>query len=165
MSEGLESPHCGLFFLLFQTPCVRNMETEEQLLNIITPLLDGMGLSIVEMTTGRHRGDIKINLVLYKDGGISLEDLTSAQKILRPRLELDYERERLSIEISSPGLSRTIKSPREYGIFTGRRFRLLLEEQWIEGILKEAGEEKLLFDSDNQIMEIPIHGIRKAKLV
>jgi len=141
------------------------METEEEIQSIITPLLDGMGFSIVEFSLGRHRGDIRLNLVLYKDGGISLDDLTSAQKILRPRLELEYDRENLSIEISSPGLSRLIKSPREYVIFTGRRFRLLMEDEWIEGILKEAGEESIVFETDKETVEIPINGIRKAKLV
>jgi len=141
------------------------METEEQISSIISPLLDSMGFSIVEFSLGRHRGDIKLNLVLYKNGGISLDDLTAAQKILRPRLELEYDRENLSIEISSPGLSRLIKSPREYGIFTGRRFRLLIEEEWIEGTLKEAGDENIVFETENETAVIPINGIRKAKLV
>ncbi|MCD6343846.1 MAG: hypothetical protein J7L76_08665 [Spirochaetaceae bacterium] len=141
------------------------METEEQVKNIISPLLDGMGLSLVEISIGRQRGDVKVNLVLYKEGGISLDHLTAAQKVLRPRLELEYDRENLSIEISSPGLSRVIKSPQEYSIFTGRQFRLLLDEEWIDCILKEAGDDNILIEIDKKITEIPIHNIRKAKLV
>jgi len=141
------------------------METEDRIHSIISPLLDSMGFSIVEYSLGRHKGDIRLNLVLYKEGGISLDDLTAAQKILRPRLELEYDRENLSIEISSPGISRLIKSPREYQIFTGRKFRLLIEDEWIEGTLKKAGEEHIVFETDSESAEIPINGIRKAKLV
>jgi len=141
------------------------MEIEEQIQSIITPLLNGMRLSIVEFSLSRHRGDTKLSLVLYKDGGISLDDLTAAQRILRPRLELDFDRENLSIEISSPGLSRVIKSPQEYDIFTGRRFRLLIDEEWIEGILTEKKDDTIIFNIDEENSEIPIHRIRKAKLV
>ena len=140
------------------------METEQQLEDIITPLLDGMGLSIVEISIGRHRGDMKVNLVLYKDGGISLENLTAAQKVLRPRLELEYDRENLSMEISSPGLSRVIKSPREYLIFKGRDFRLLLDEEWIEGSLQESKDDTITLKMEKEIIDIPISRIRKAKL-
>ena len=97
------------------------METDKELENIILPLLEGLGLSLVEISIGRHKGDVKINLVLYKEVGIGLDDLTKAQKVLRPRLELEFDREELSMEISSPGMSRVIKSPREYRIFIGRR--------------------------------------------
>ncbi len=141
------------------------METEDQVKNIITPLLDGMELSLVEISIGRQRGNVKVNLVLYKEGGISLDHLTRAQKVLRPRLELEYDRENLSIEISSPGLSRVIKSPQEYSLFTGRQFRLLLDEEWVDCTLKEAGEENLKVEIEKKITEIPIRNIRKAKLV
>ncbi|RKX71628.1 MAG: hypothetical protein DRP60_14815 [Spirochaetes bacterium] len=141
------------------------METDEQVKNIISPLLDGMELSLVEISIGRQRGNVKVNLVLYKEGGISLDHLTRAQKVLRPRLELEYDRENLSLEISSPGISRVIKSPHEYSIFIGRQFRLLLDEEWVDCILKETGVDNIMVEIEKKITEIPIHDIKKAKLV
>jgi ribosome maturation factor RimP len=140
------------------------MSTENDLESIISPLLDGLSLSLVEMSIGRHRGDVKINLVLYKDNGIGLDDLTKAQKILRPRLELEFDRDNLSMEISSPGMSRLIKSPKEYRIFTGRKMRFLLDEEWIEGTLKSSNDEMVFIQIENEELEIPVKRIRKAKL-
>jgi ribosome maturation factor RimP len=140
------------------------MESENEIENIITPILDGMGLSLVEVSIGRHRGDIKVNLVLYKKDGISLDDLTKAQKTLRPRLELVYDRDNLSLEISSPGLARNIKHPREYGVFSGRKVKLLLDENWIEGTLNGFNNGLILVEIDNEILEIPVERVRKAKL-
>jgi ribosome maturation factor RimP len=140
------------------------MSTENDLESIISPLLDGLSLSLVEMSIGRHRGDVKINLVLYKDNGIGLDDLTKAQKILRPRLELEFDRDNLSMEISSPGMSRLIKSPKEYRIFTGRKMRFLLDEEWIEGTLTSSNDEMVFIQIENEELEIPVKRIRKAKL-
>ncbi len=140
------------------------METDNELEKIISPLLDGMGLSLVEISIGRHRGDIKVNLVLYKNEGISLDDLTKAQKILRPRLELEFDRGDLSMEISSPGMSRVIKSSREYPIFVGRKIRLLLDEEWIEGTLKGSDDDSISIETDSEELDILMKQIRKAKL-
>ncbi len=140
------------------------MDTDRKLEEIISPLLEEMDLSIVEISIGRHRGDVKVNLVLFKEGGISLEDLTKAQKVIRPRLELEFDREDLSMEISSPGMSRVIKNPREYKIFVGSRMRLLIDEEWIEGTLKGSGEGSISFESGKEVLDIPVNRIRKAKL-
>lgn len=140
------------------------MDSSDGLKNILKPLIEGMGLILVELSAGKHRGDIKLNLVLYKDGGISLDDLTSAQKTLRPRLELEYNRDKLSIEISSPGMSRVIKSPEEYSIFTGRGIRLLLGDDWINGTLSGADENEVILEHDGRETRYAIADIRKAKL-
>lgn len=140
------------------------MDSENELENIISPLLEGMGLSLVEISIGRHRGDIKVNLVLYKKEGIGLDDLTKAQKTLRPRLELEFDRENLSLEISSPGLSRNIKHNREYQVFVGRSIKLLIDDEWTEGILKGFENGIILLEIENKELEIPVAGVRKAKL-
>ncbi len=139
---------------------VDDTELEDSLKEVI----EGMGLSLVEMSVGRHRGDVKVNLVLYKAGGIGLDDLTEAQKTLRPRLELVFNREGLSVEISSPGTSRILKDSKEYGIFAGRRIKLLIDNDWIHGTIKSAGDEIVKLAVDDGIRDIPFSGIQKAKL-
>ncbi|MCG8453153.1 MAG: ribosome assembly cofactor RimP [Spirochaetales bacterium] len=131
----------------------------------LAPVLDGMGLALVEASIARHRGDVKVNLILYKEGGIGIQDLTKAQKVLRPRLELAFDREHLSVEISSPGTSRTIKDPREYEIFTGRRMKFLVGDDWQEGILKGSQGDHVLFERDSEEVSLSLESIRKAKLV
>ena len=140
------------------------MESTDGLRQIITPLLDGMGLSLVELSIGKHRGDTRLNLVLYKEGGISLDDLTRAQKVLRPRLELDYDRDSLSVEISSPGVSRNIKDISEYNIFRGRGIRLLIGEEWISGTLGGMDDGDVVLNQDGEVRRISPVDIRKAKL-
>ena len=141
------------------------MEADEALEKMLSGLVEGMGLSLVEMSIGRHRGDVKVNLVLYKEGGISLDDLTEAQKTLRPRLELDFDRDSLSVEISSPGLSRTLKDPREYRIFTGRRIRLLSGDDWVDGTLEKTDGKTVFLETDSGTREFAMTDIRKAKLI
>jgi len=140
------------------------MEPTEEIEKLIIPLLEGMNISLVECSIGRHRGDIKVNLVLYKKDGISLENLTEAQKVLRPRLELIYDRDKLSLEISSPGLSRTIKNINEYSIFSGRNIKVLVEENWYSGLLNGIKNNVVTLLIDGRETDFPVNNIRKARL-
>ena len=140
------------------------METDRDLETTLSGIIEGMGLSLVEASIGRHRGDVKVNLILYKAGGIGLDDLTAAQKTLRPRLELIFDRENLSVEISSPGTSRTLKDPQEYRIFEGRRIKVLVGDDWVHGTIHSTDGNTVSLETDAGMHDFPISGIRKAKL-
>ena len=140
------------------------MEATEEIEKSILPLLEGMEMSLVECSIGRHRGDIKVNLVLYKRNGISLENLTEAQKVIRPRLELIYDRDKLSLEISSPGLTRTLKNINEYNIFSGRKIKVLVEGDWYSGILNGIRDNVVTLVIDGRETDFPVNNIRKARL-
>lgn len=141
------------------------MEADRELKNAVTELVESMDLFLVEMSIGRHRGDVKINLVLYKDGGIGLDDLTEAQKTIRPRLELGFDRGGLSLEISSPGTSRTFKDSNEYKIFKGREVRLLIGDEWTQGTIESADDKAVNLQIDGGVHSFAISNVKKAKLV
>ena len=126
--------------------------------------LGALGLSLVEMSVGRRRGEVSVHVVLHKADGVSLDDLTGAQKVLRPRLELEYDRESLSLEISSPGTSRVFKDPREYGVFEGCRAKLLVGDDWRQGTLAGFDGTTVRLDTGGGVDEIPASDIRKGKL-
>jgi ribosome maturation factor RimP len=141
------------------------MAEDQELEETLSRIVEGLGLHLVEMSLGRHRGDVKVNLVLYKSGGIGLDDLTEAQKTIRPRLELEFDREGLSVEISSPGTTRILKRPDEYRIFAGREIKLLIDDDWSRGTIESADDKKIHLRTDDGIREIAIPDVRKAKLV
>ncbi|KGM44390.1 hypothetical protein JY97_01110 [Alkalispirochaeta odontotermitis] len=123
-----------------------------------------MAFVLVEMSIEHHKRGEKINLVLHKNEGINLDDLVQAQKVLRPRLEIEFNRENLIVEITSPGLTRAIKHPREYKIFRGKQMKLLHEGRWIHGMLKEANNLSVMIATETGELAIPIKQIKKAKL-
>jgi len=140
------------------------MRTNPKLEEIITEIIEKMEFILVEMSIEHRKGGVKINLVLHKDGGISLDDLSEAQKVLRPRLEIEFDRENLAVEIASPGLSRIMKHPREYKIFRGNQVKLLIEGRWIYGVLKEANDWNVVIATEGDELVIPIEQIKKARL-
>ncbi len=102
--------------------------------------------------------------MLHKTGGITLDDLERAQKVLKPRLELEYPKDTLSLEISSPGVYRKIKSNHEYSIFQGRSVKLLVEDDWIHGTIISTDDRLVKLKTRNGLKTIEFVDIRKGKL-
>ena len=140
------------------------MVDKSELEDICVKLTEAMGFSLVEMSIGRRRGEVRFSLVLYKTGGITLDDLTDAHRVLLPRLELEVPAKNLALEITSPGTSRRIKDPREYRIFIGRNIRLLIGEEWICGRLESYSGEQVSIAVGDETRSIDLHAVRKAKL-
>lgn len=90
-------------------------------------------------------------IVVYVDGdeGVSLEACTQISRILESILDQEpslggvYE-----LEVSSPGVSRPLKFPRQYLKHTGRTLMIeLLDGSKIEGKLINTGHESITIET------------------
>jgi ribosome maturation factor RimP len=83
-----------------------------------------------------------------------------------PRLEVVLDSRDISLEVSSPGISRTIKYFREFSIFQGRKIRLMEagENDWIEGTIVSADEQKMVLRGAAGERSYTREEITKAKI-
>lgn len=131
-------------------------------------IISKAGYLLVEWNLNRHKGDIKIQIVLYKEGGVGIQQCVEVHRLLAARLEMladpDVE---LYFEVSSPGLTRTLKADHEYSIFAGRQVRILLidENEWIKGKILRADDKNVVIDTGEGEETYSLALIRKAKLV
>ena len=141
-------------------------DIEKKILEDIEPLLEGMGIYVVEINVAVVKKIHIIRLVIFREGGVSLKDCETVHRIVQPRTELILDARDTSMEITSPGIDRKIKSSREYTIFRGKALKLLQdgENEWISGWIRNCTEENLILEKDEKELEIPLHTIRKAKL-
>jgi len=132
----------------------------------IQPLLEKMGFNMVELGQYKKAGRTHLQLVIYKAGGVTMDDCVQVHRMLFPRLEMSFEKDDIYLEISSPGLGRKIKSDREYPIFKGRTVALLLhnENEWLKGKLKDADDQGVILDTGTEERTVSYSSIQKGKL-
>jgi ribosome maturation factor RimP len=130
------------------------------------PLLSGMGFSLVELTIGRLSGSTRVNVVIYRKEGVGVDECAEVSSLLFPRLEAIDDLPDVSLEVSSPGIERGIRSPAEYEIFVGRGVRILAgtESEWIRGIIDRVEAGSLWLRSGRETRGFALSGIRKARL-
>jgi ribosome maturation factor RimP len=132
----------------------------------IQPVLTAMGFALVELSVGRRKGASHVVVVLHRPGGVGVDQCTEASRAIQPRLELVEGLEDATLEVSSPGIERTMKDPSEYGIFVGRGVQVLPAGggEWIGGVIEAFRDGTLVLRTAEGAREFPPGGVRKARL-
>ncbi len=132
----------------------------------IEPVLSGMGFALVDLSIGRLKGSTRVAVVVYRKEGVGIDECGEISRMILPRLQMVEGLADVSLEVSSPGIERTLKRPEEYQIFLGRGVRVLAdgETEWVGGIIEKVQEGTLALRSGSRVTEYRISSIRKARL-
>lgn len=134
---------------------------------ILSPVVEGLGFSIVELNAVNRQDGLHIALVIYSPAGVAVSDCERVHRLAQARMEVAGNIRDVYFEVSSPGINRNIKSADEFAVFTGRRIKILPaeESEWIAGTLVNAGSEGIEIEINKEAgKKIPYSLIRKAKL-
>lgn len=146
-------------------------ETLARLEELIQPYLLAQGVELIEVQfTQPRRGRATLRLFVDREGGITLGEITRVSRVVGELLDVhDLIGSSYTLEVSSPGLTRELKKPRDYERFTGRLVRLTTRGPWQgkqvhRGILKGLENEEVSLEEDNALVRIPLREIAKARL-
>ena len=70
-----------------------------------------------------------------------------------------------SLEISTPGVNRKFKSKREFKIFEGKKIKLMLDNDFEEGLILKAEEDSFVFKIGNEEIKVLYSDVKKARLL
>lgn len=151
-------------------------DTSTVVKGIAVPILDSMGLELVDIEFGRVGRDAVLRLFIDKDGGVTLDDCADVSRELS--LVLDVEEVislNYSLEVSSPGLDRPLKKQSDYDRFAGR----LIKVRTYEPLPDDKGNKRKTFLGkldglvegvvkmtlvEGQTASIPLERVAKANL-
>ena len=141
-------------------------DLEETIYNEIEGVVSGMGFSIVECNLGKSKQLNHISIVVFSKEGVGSNDCAAISRNIYPILEMIPGLHDIALQVSSPGINRKIKSPREYSIFKERGVRLLTDAgpDWIRGIIVDFKENILTLEQEQGSLKIELKNIRKARL-
>jgi ribosome maturation factor RimP len=139
---------------------------DDPLYDELVPVVEGCGLSLVELTVSRHRRSVRVRIVVFKTGGIGVADCSVVHRAIQGRLELAFPGSDLYIEVSSTGIDRTVKDASEFRFYIGQPVRCYLRDlsDWVGGVLESADSERLVLAGENGRLELEYRRIAKAKL-
>jgi len=140
--------------------------TSDALFNDLDPVIRGLGFCTVEVCSARRKGTLHVVLVIHKDDGVDVDDCADVYRAIYPRLEVLHHGVDIQLEVSSPGIYRQFKSPREFEIFAGLGVKVLLEgeSEWKKGVINDSADSSVTMDFGGVIEQINFADVRKAKL-
>jgi len=147
-------------------------DISEQIQQLLAPILESLGLSLWDLEFQKQGPKWLLRVYIDREAsGVTLNDCEVVSRDLSAALDVeDIIAHAYTLEVSSPGLDRTLTKPEHYVRFSGSAIKVKTYQQ-ING--QKVFHGKLL-GLDNGIvkveietgmtMEIPLHFIAKASL-
>jgi ribosome maturation factor RimP len=148
---------------------------EERVKALAEPILSSLGLELVEIMQWGGPGRALLRIYIDRPGGVTIEDCERASTYLGHALDVeDPIPFSYTLEVSSPGLDRPLKSLRDYQRAIGKRLRITLfrplgDQRTLTGLLLDAGDNRILVEGqsesgEGQRFEILLTDIQQARL-
>jgi len=143
---------------------------KEKIQKIIDDSARDLGYNIYKSSIYLKRGSSKISVKIDNDNKewISHEDCEKYSRELSNRLDREAVIPNYSIEISSPGFKRSLKTIKEYKRFTGAPVKVIYnlsgKKEVIKCRIKDAADEIVEFCIGDEIIKISLDKIIKSNL-
>jgi ribosome maturation factor RimP len=139
---------------------------------LLGDFLCARGMDLVEIICRYGRGELFLKMLVdYPSGGITLGECAALNReIIQMLEERHILEERYILEVSSPGLDRPLKSKSDFLRSKNKRVRVFLSDlingklEW-DGLIDTVKDESLYVKKGDELIEIPLCKINKAKPV
>ena len=146
------------------------MKAGADLLNLLEPELEAMGYELVALDV-RTGGKGLVRLYIDGPDGVNLEDCERVSHQVSGLLDVeDPIPGEYMLEVSSPGLDRPLRKAEHFQRFEGHEARVRLRvprdgRRRFKGVIKDAGQDGFVLESDEGSVRIALDEIDLARLV
>jgi len=128
---------------------------EQKTEKLLEPIAEAAGVRIYDVEYVKEGSDHYLRSYIDKDGGVDITDCEKVSRALSDALDAaDFIPEAYIMEVSSPGLGRTLKKDRHFEYCLGEEVELKLYKpvegkKDFEGILKAYDKDTVTVESDD----------------
>lgn len=153
----------------------KHQDYEQRTEALVLPILEKYQYELVDVEFVKEAGSWHLRVYVDKEGGITIDDLTVVNHELSDQMDReDFISESYILEVSSPGLLRPFKKPKDYIRNLGQdvELKLFSPVTWEEngekysdkefvGVLKSYKEEEetIVLAMDDREMEVQVKDI------
>ena len=142
----------------------------ERLIALIEPVLAQLGYELVELEYAAGRTSAVVRIFIDQPAGISVDDCERVSRDVAALLDVDDPiPTAYTLEVSSPGFDRLLRTPAHFERFVGERVFVELQapragRKRYTGILKGVSAAGVELEVDKQTVDVPFGEIAKARL-
>jgi ribosome maturation factor RimP len=137
---------------------------------MVDPILLNEGMELVDTEYRRESKGWILRLYLDKEGGITLDDCTRVSQEVERSLDVeDFIQTPYTLEVSSPGLTRPLKTEKDFMKYCHRLIKVktvdpIENRRQFKGRLLGVSENRIEIEVDGGIFQIPLSNVAKANL-
>ena len=149
---------------------MEHQEVIERVHRLVGPVFLSEGLELVEVEYRREARGWVLRLYVDKEGGITLDDCAQISREIGRNLDVeDFIATPYILEVSSPGLTRSLKTEKDFMKYRDRLVKVRTNQpvenrRQFMGRLRGVGEERIQIEVDGKVFLVPLSFIAKANL-
>lgn len=145
---------------------------EDRIGQLLNPILETLGLSLWDMEFQKHGPQWLLRIYIDREEpGVTLNDCETVSRDLGAILDVeDIIHHAYTLEVSSPGLDRTLSRPEHFRRFSGSAVKVKTYQQ-VNGqkvfhgtLMGLSGDSVAMKLETGSVLEIPLKDIAKASL-
>ena len=142
----------------------------DQLRELLAPVVAGLGYQLWELEYQPRSGGGLLRVYIDAPNGISLDDCERASRSVSETLDTaDPIPGHYTLEVSSPGLDRVLRTREHFERFAGERVKLEMMQpiegrKRFAGRLLGVGERDITLELESGRISLPIDDIHRARL-
>jgi ribosome maturation factor RimP len=143
----------------------------ETLTTLLTPAVQGAGYELVDLQWKHEQGGWVLRVMIDKPvGSIGHDDCERVSREVSALLDVhDVIKPHYSLEVSSPGLDRPLRTPQHFARFIGQKARVRLQHgldgrRNFAGTIVDVGADTVTLDVDGAPFTLPLSDLEKANL-
>ena len=144
---------------------------EEKVEQLIEKTINELGYELYDVEYAKEGKDYFLRIFIDKNEGIDLNDCEKVNDAVNPILDdADYIKEQYFLEISSPGIERTLRKDKHLKQNIGEKveiklFKPINKQKNIIGILKDYNAEQIEIETSEEVCKIDRKNISVIKTV
>lgn len=137
---------------------------------IVMPLITENNFELVDVEYVKEGSNWYLRFYIDKEGGITVEDCELVSRALSEKLDVkDFIQDAYILEVSSPGLGRPLKKPKDFERSIGKEvevklYKAINRQKEFEGTLKKYNENEIVISVDNEELTFNIKDIALVRL-
>lgn len=144
---------------------------KEKVITLIEPVINDLDIALDHVELSQMKGKLLLRVFIDKEAGVKIDDCEHVSREIEAILDVeDPIPAAYVLEVSSPGLDRPLRGPKDFKRFAGNSVRLITQEPidkqtFFTGKISEAGDnEVVLLLPNNKEVTISYKNISKARL-
>ena len=144
---------------------------EERVESLVEKKINDLGYELYDVEYAKEGKEFYLRIFIDKPEGIDLNDCEKVNDGINDLLDkADYIKEQYFLEVSSPGIERTLRKDKHLEANLGslveiKLFKPIEKKKVIQGVLKEFNKESLSLETAEGIIEIERKDISVIKTV
>jgi len=144
---------------------------EERVETLIKSTIEEIGYDLYDVEYAKEGKNYFLRIFIDKSEGIDLQDCEKVNDAINDLLDTaDYIKEQYFLEVSSPGVERTLRKDKHLednlgNLIEVKLFKPIEKQKLIQGILKDFNKENLTIQTKDENIEIERKNISVIKTV